>query len=153
MMIWYLFLSSAMAVSGLANWWFVWRHQTGVEALEDKPILQQILWIFLDFVMPFLPSVFVVLSPEGVDLISKEFSNIFVGILSVVVAIYSTGLALSSVNYIINSKEDEGNILIGRKSRRGEMLSDTAKTHLNWTTALTGIVGIGWWIIFAISIG
>ena len=153
MMIWYLFLSSAMAVSGLANWWFVWRHQTGVEALEDKPILQQILWIFLDFVMPFLPSVFVVLSPEGVDIISKEFSNIFVGILSVVVAIYSTGLALSSVNYIINSKEDEGNILIGRKSRRGEMLSDTAKAHLNWTTALTGLVGIGWWIIFVISMG
>jgi hypothetical protein len=142
-----------MAVSGLANWWFVWRHQTGVEALEDKPILQQVLWVFLDFVMPFLPSVFVVLSPEGVDLISKEFSNIFIGILSVVVAIYSTGLALSSVNYIINSKEDEENILIGRKSKRGDMLSDTAKAHLNWTTALTGIVGIGWWIIFVISMG
>ena len=153
MMIWYLFLSSAMAVSGLANWWFVWRHQTGVEALEDKPLLQQILWIFLDFVMPFLPSVFVVISPEGIDLISEDISQIFIGILSVVVAIYSTGLALSSINYIINSKENEGNILIGRKSKRGEVLSETAKTHLYWTTALTGIVGIGWWIIFVISMG
>ena len=40
-----------MAVSGLANWWFVWRHQTGVEALEDKPLKQQILWVFFDFIL------------------------------------------------------------------------------------------------------
>ena len=152
MMIWYLLLSSAMAVSGLANWWFVWRHQTGVEALEDKPVSQQFLWIFLDFVLPFLPSIFVVASPEGVDLISTEVSGIFVGTLSVVVAIYSTGLALSSVNYIINSKENEENKIV-RKSKRGDMLSEDAKAHLYWTTTLTGLVGVGWWVIFILNMG
>jgi len=152
MMIWYLLLSSAMAVSGLANWWFVWRHQTGVEALEDKPISQQFLWIFLDFILPFLPSVFVIVSPEGIDLISENVSNIFVGTLSVVVAIYSTGLALSSVNYIINNKENEEDKIV-RKSKRGDSLSEDAKAHLYWTTVLTGLVGIGWWVIFIINMG
>jgi len=152
MMIWYLFLSSAMAVCGLANWWFVWRHQTGVEALEDKPISQQVLWVFLDFILPFLPSIFVIASPNGIDLISEDVSDVFVGILSVVVAVYSTGLTLSSVNYIINSKEnDESKIL--RKTKKNDMLSNEAKSHLYWTTTLTGLVGIGWWIIFIINMG
>mgnify|MGYP001196648472 CR=1 FL=1 len=124
----------------------------GVEALEDKPISQQFLWIFLDFILPFLPSVFVIVSPEGIDLISENVSNIFVGTLSVVVAIYSTGLALSSVNYIINNKENEEDKIV-RKSRRGDSLSGDAKAHLYWTTVLTGLVGIGWWVIFIINMG
>ena len=131
-----------------AGWWLVWKHEyseTKKQQDEDEKRgpMDQLLWIFFSYIIPFLPAFIALMGPDGKDLFSAGYTTILVTVFAVAMAILMTGLSLSNYNWIKQDNE--------RAAQRGETtpskLPDNAKMHLKWTTVMTLAVAALWWYI------
>jgi len=105
--------------------------------------MDQLLWVFFSYLIPFIPTFIALMGPEGKDLFSAEFTSNLVTFVAVAMAILMTGLSLSNYNWIKIDNE--------RAAQSGETtpskLPDNAKMHLKWTTVMTLAVAALWWYI------
>jgi heme/copper-type cytochrome/quinol oxidase subunit 2 len=143
-----LIASSATVVMNFAGWWLVWKHEYSEtkKQQDDKKkrgLMDQLLWVFFSYLIPFIPTFIALMGPDGKDLFSAEFTSNLVTFVAVAMAILMTGLSLSNYNWIKQDNE--------RAAQRGETtpskLPDNAKMHLKWTTVMTLAVAALWWYI------
>ncbi|HIK79294.1 MAG TPA: hypothetical protein EYG04_07875 [Candidatus Poseidoniales archaeon] len=144
-LLWYLAASSGMAMASFSSWWFVWRHEDTTTKMDERTLFDQAFWFSFSYLMPFLPSLFALLGPLGIDKIHQNFARITTAILVLLMAVIMTGISLSTLAWMRKDKSDEdrhvsseiNHHLLGREERR----------HLYWTTGLSGLVALLWWII------
>lgn len=137
-----------MAISSFASWWFVWRKEETTTGMEERSLANQAFWFSFSYLMPFLPSLFALLGPAGIDKIHPKFAKITTIILVILMAIIMTGITLSTLAWIRKDKSAE-NIHVSSETNH-QLLGMEERGHLYWTTALSGIVALIWWTILFI---
>ncbi|HIA39922.1 MAG TPA: hypothetical protein EYN46_05905 [Candidatus Poseidoniales archaeon] len=143
-----LVASSATAMMNFAGWWLVWKHEYSEtkkqqDSKKKRGPMDKLLWIFISYVIPFLPAFIVIMGPDGKDVFDAVITSILVTLMAVLMAILMTGLSISNYNWIKVDNE--------RAAQSGETtpskLPDNAKMHLKWTTVMTLAVAALWWYI------
>ena len=131
-----------------AGWWLVWKHEYSEtkkqgDEKSKRGRMDQLLWVFISYIIPFLPTFIVILGPEGKDIFTAGFTSGLVTVLAVTMGILMTGLSVSNYNWIKQDNE--------RASQLGETtpstLPENAKMHLKWTSVMTLAVAALWWYI------
>jgi len=140
--------SSATAAMNFAGWWLVWKHEYSETKKQEgndskRGLMDILLWVFISYVIPFLPAIIAILGHEGKDIFTAGFTSVLVTVLAVTMGVLMTGLSISNYNWIKQDNE--------RAAQRGETtpstLPDNAKMHLKWTSAMTLAVAALWWYI------
>ena len=132
-----LFLTASI-ISVLSNWtsWnFVWKNESDSSNEEGNVILDKIFWFGFSYLLPFLPTLFVLFGDDGSKDLGPTLTNWSLTILSGLLGFLMGGLAMSNWAYY-------------RKNGTSSLKTESAK-HFKWTTSLTTLAGLCWLFIFA----
>lgn len=132
-----LFLTASI-ISVLSNWaaWnFVWKNESESSNEKGNSILDKFFWFGFSYLLPFLPTLFVLFGQDGSKALGPSLTNWSLSILSGLLGFLMGGLAMSSWSYY-------------RKNGTSDLKTESAK-HFKWTTSLTTLAGLCWLFIFA----
>jgi|TARA_B110000263_G_scaffold249911_1_gene269201 hypothetical protein len=130
-----LFLTASI-ISVLSNWaaWnFVWKSESESSNEEKMGILDKLFWFGFSYLLPFLPTIFVLIGNDGSKALGPSLTNWSLGILSGLLGFLMGGVAMSSWAYY-------------RKNGTSSLKAESAK-HFKWTTSLTTLAGLCWLFI------
>ena len=132
-----LFLTASI-ISVLSNWaaWnFVWKNESESSNGEEKSILDKLFWFGFSYLLPFLPTIFVLFGQDGSKALGPSLTNWSLSILSGLLGFLMGGVAMSGWSYY-------------RKNGLSNLKTESAK-HFKWTTSLTTLAGLCWLFILA----
>lgn len=129
---------TASIISVLSNWaaWnFVWKNESESSNEEENSITDKVFWFGFSYLLPFLPTLFVLFGDGGSKALGPSLTNWSLSILSGLLGFLMGGLAMSSWAYY-------------RKNGTSGLKTESAK-HFKWTTSLTTLAGLCWLFILA----
>lgn len=132
---------TASIISVLSNWaaWnFVWKNESESSNEEENSITDKVFWFGFSYLLPFLPTLFVLFGDGGSKALGPSLTNWSLSILSGLLGFLMGGLAMSSWAYY-------------RKNGTSGLKTESAK-HFKWTTSLTTLAGLCWLFILALRL-